>query len=163
MNLNNQSLYQSGNPLSAFNYKSEPFFYRFGARMNPGFASPPSDWSDLSANDLTSINNFAWTSIDTSQSVSNTLTSGDPQTPVFKAPAGMPVIFRLLHAGGIGDNQQVFELTGHVWQEEPFTKESTEIGFNKRSQSTGTTPAWGPTSHYNVVTTAGGRFKVTGD
>jgi manganese oxidase len=163
ISLNNKSLYQSGNPLSAFNYKSEPFFYRFGARMDPGFASPPSDWSDLSAADLSSINNFAWTSIDTSQAVSNTLTSGDPQTPIFKAPAGMPIVFRLLHAGGIGDNQQVFELTGHVWQEEPFTKESAEIGFNKRSQSTGTTPGWGPTSHFNVVTRAGGKFKVAGD
>ena len=163
MKLNGHSMYESGNNLSAFNYRTEPFFFRFGARMYPTPNTGPADWSNLTASDLATISPFQFSSIDTSQSTSNVLVSGEAQTPIFRAPAGMPVRYRVLAAGGIGDNQQVFELTGHVWQEEPYTKDSTEMGDNPLSQSTGTTPAWGPTSHYNVLVNAGGRYKVPGD
>ncbi len=164
LQLNGNSLYASGNPLSAFNYRSEPFFYRYGKRIDPGLQAPLPNWANLSAADLSNINNLQFSSIDTRKSVSNSLVGGDPQTPIFRAPAGMPVRFRLLDPAGIGDNQQVFELTGHVWQEEPFVKGSTKIGFNPASQYTGTTPGYGPTSHFDIVIPqAGGKFKVPGD
>jgi hypothetical protein len=131
--------------------------------MYPTPGTGPANWSDLSANDLATINSFSFTSIDTSQSTSNALVSGEPTTPIFRAPAGMPVRYRILAAGGIGDNQQAFELTGHVWQEEPYTKDSTEMGDNPLSQSTGVTPAWGPTAHYNILVNAGGRYRIPGD
>jgi len=124
----------------------------------------PKDWTNLSGNDLTNIGLLPWTAIDTSAAVSNQLVEADPLTPVFRAPAGMQVQYRLLDPGGIGDNQQVFELTGHVWQHEPYKNNSTEIGVNPRSMWTGTTPAYGTTSHYNILLgQAGGRFKVSGD
>lgn len=43
----------------------------------------------------------------------------DAQTPTFTACAGEPVRFRILHPGGINTNH-VFELHGHVWQEQPY-------------------------------------------
>jgi hypothetical protein len=170
--LNGNSLYASGNPLSAFNYRTEPFFYRYGSRLDGGLwipvpgvpPGPPKDWTSLSANDLGNINALSFTGTDTSQSASNELVGGDPQTPIFRAPAGMPVRFRLLDPGGIGDNQQVFELTGHVWPEEPYTKNSTAIGDNPKSNWTGTTTGYGTTSHYDIVIPhAGGANGVAGD
>ncbi|HEX4965035.1 MAG TPA: copper oxidase [Thermoanaerobaculia bacterium] len=165
MVLNGHSLYAAGNNLSAFNYRSEPFFYRFGALMNPALgASAPADWGHLSPGDLAATGAFQFTGLDTTPAVSNTLVAGDPQTPVFRAPAGMPVRFRLADPGGIGDNQQVFELTGHVWEEEPYTRDSTVIGHNPLSEATGVTGAYGPTSHYDVVlAAAGGANRVPGD
>jgi hypothetical protein len=83
----------------------------------------------------------------------------------------MPVRFRLLDPGGIGDNQQMFELTGHVWPEEPYTNDSREItdcttpkNCNSLSNWTGTTGGYGPTSHYDIVIgSAGGQARVPGD
>jgi hypothetical protein len=123
MLVNGNSFYKSGagNGLSAFNYRSEPFAYRFGTFMNNAMGSvAPAKWGDLSETDLTNIGNFQFSSIDTTLAASDTLVGADPQTPVFRAPGGIPVRFRLVDPGGIGDNQQVFELTGHVWEEEPF-------------------------------------------
>src|SRR5262249_1006637 len=149
------ALYTSGNNLSAANYRTEPFFYHYGASMNSAIAAQgvpaPQDWGNLSAADLANINNMPMTALDTHLATSNQLLGGDPLTPIFRAPAGMPVRYRLLNPGGIGDNQQVFELTGHVWQEEPFQNDSTVIGDNPQSQWTGTTTGYGATSHYNVL------------
>jgi manganese oxidase len=168
MLVNQQSLYGAGNNLSAFNYRSEPFFYRYGGYLNKamGKANAPKDWSNLGANDLTNITAFLFSSLDTTHATSDTLVAGDPQTPIFRAPGGMPVRFRLLDPGGVGDNQQVFELTGHVWEEEPFlpNSNSTILGHNPMSQHSGTTAAYGPTSHYNLlIDSAGGANQITGD
>ena len=164
-----QNSLSAPHPREPFNYRTEPFFYRFGSRLDGGLwvpvpTNPPADWTNLSPTDLSNITNLSGTGTDTRLSVSNELVGGDPQTPVFRAPAGMPVRFRLLDPGGIGDNQQVFELTGHVWPEEPYTQNSTAIGHNPKSNWTGTTPAYGTTSHYDVVIAhAGGARSVAGD
>lgn len=165
MLVNGNSLYASNNGLSAFNYKSEPFFYRYGTLMNAAMgSSAPQDWSKLSPGDLNNIGTFLFSSLDTTHATSNSLVGGDPQTPIFRAPAGMPVRFRLADPGGVGDNQQVFELTGHVWEEEPYQKNSTVLGHNPQSQHTGTTTGYGPTSHYDIlIDQAGGLNKIAGD
>ncbi|HKR66980.1 MAG TPA: copper oxidase [Thermoanaerobaculia bacterium] len=175
MQLNGNSLYQAAYPLSAFNYKTEPAFFRFGALVDPALGiSAPTDWSNLSASDVQNVANVATTGFDTTQTTANKLVGGDPVTPILRAPAGMPVRIHLLSPGGIGDNQQVFELTGHVWQETPFTNASTKIGFNPQSMWTGTTSGYGPTSSYPIVlqppptrdgsgSGAGGRFGIPGD
>jgi hypothetical protein len=167
MLVNGNSFYKSGtgNGLSAFNYRSEPFAYRFGTFMNGAMGSnAPANWEDLSQTDLVNIGNFQYSSIDTTLAASDTLVAADPQTPVFRAPGGMPVRFRLVDPGGIGDNQQVFELTGHVWEEEPFQQNSMVLGHNPLSQHSGTTAAYGPTSHYNIlIDSAGGADKIPGD
>jgi len=165
MLVNGQSFYTSGNNLSAFNYRSEPFFYRFGGFMNTAMGKQsPQDWSHLTASDLVNLAGFQFSSMDTTHAVSDSLVDGDPQTPIFRAPGGMPVRFRLVDPGGIGDNQQVFELTGHVWEEEPFQQNSTVLGHNPLSQHSGTTASYGPTSHYNIlIDSAGGANKIAGD
>ncbi|HKI02516.1 MAG TPA: hypothetical protein VKK31_11080 [Thermoanaerobaculia bacterium] len=43
-----------------------------------------------------------------------------PATPTFQACAGEQVRFRVLHAGGNTNTNQVFELYGHVWAETPY-------------------------------------------
>jgi hypothetical protein len=167
MELNGQSLYAASMPLSAFNYRSDPFFYRYGVNAAAGLpagTAPPVSWYDLQASDLANLQSISYSAFDTSGAISNTLTGGDPVTPVFRAPAGMPVRFRILHAPGIGDNQQVFELSGHQWQEQPYVERSTKIGHNRESAVTGTTSGVGPTSHFDIVIAqAGGHFKTPGD
>jgi hypothetical protein len=167
--LNGSSNYAAGNALPAVNYRTEPAIYRFGqllANFPNAFPAGPkiADWSNLAAGDLGTLANINWANVDTSKYISNTLAGADPETPIFSAPAGMPVRFRLLHAGGNGDNQQVFELSGHVWQAEPYQKASTVIADNTASPLVGVTSGYGVTSHFDVViASAGGAAKVPGD
>ncbi len=172
--LNGQSNYQAGNALSAVNYRTEPAIYRYGQKLAAVVAAippapncpnpPPWDWSNLTACNLVSLGNIQWSAFDTSHYLTNALVGGDPATPIYLAPAGMPVRFRLLHAGGNGDNQQVFELSGHVWQAEPYLKDSTAIGDNRASPYEGVQSGYGVTSHYDVVIpSAGGFGRVPGD
>ncbi|MBC3909716.1 cupredoxin domain-containing protein [Undibacterium umbellatum] len=141
MQYQGKSLYGAGTPMMAVNYRSEPFFYRYGTKTNVNLAA-----------------------IDTTAEVSNTLVNSDPQTPVFRANAGTPVRFRLFGPLGLADSMNVFELTGHQWQFEPYADNSTRIASNPASLSTGTQSGYGTTSHFDVVVDkAGGSFAVPGD
>lgn len=102
--------------------------------------------------------------LDFSNALSNTQVGGDPVTPVFTARLGAPIRFRVLHAGGHQRNH-VFELHGHVWQEEPYTSNSTVIGNNPLSEWKGSQAGHGPTNHINVVPMfgAGGKHRIGGD
>lgn len=173
--LNGQSNYQAGNALSAINYRTEPAIYRYGQSLTSVIptaatavcaASPASqwDWTNLTECNLTSLAGLQWSTLDTSAYLSNSLVGADPQTPIYRAPAGMPVRFRLLHAQGNGDNQQVFEISGHTWQAEPYTDNSSAIGDNQRSTYQGVQSGYGVTSHYDaVIPSAGGANKIPGD
>ncbi|BBB61418.1 multicopper oxidase [Undibacterium sp. KW1] len=141
MQYQGKSLYSAGAPMMAVNYRTEPFFYRYGTQVNLNLPA-----------------------IDTTAEVSNTLVNGDPQTPVFRANAGTPVRFRLFGPPGLADSMNVFELTGHHWQFEPYAGNSTRIASNPASLSTGTQSGYGTTSHFDVVVDkAGGTFAVPGD
>jgi hypothetical protein len=166
----------NGNPtysaLSAVNYRTDPFFYRYGQRISgvwSGGGLPQSggdleDWTKLTAADLKQINDLNWPGTDTSRAMSNSLVGGDPATPILGVPAGMPARIRLLGPPGNGDNQQTFELYGHVWQFQPYQDSSKVIGDNPASPTTGTQGGVGPTAHYDIVLpSAGGSFKVPGD
>jgi manganese oxidase len=171
MLLNGSSLSAAAGPMSAVNYKSEPPFYRYGALWSPPIGvTAPQDWTNLSLSDLQKVFGILLPIFDTTRTTANELVNGDPQTPILRAPAGMPVRIHILEPGGIGDNQQSFEITGHVWQETPFQNDSTKIGYNPKSYYTGVTPGFGPTTSYPIVLTregngtpAGGRFGVPGD
>jgi hypothetical protein len=100
---------------------------------------------------------------DVSRSFGNKLVQADPQTPIFTANAGQPVRFRLVQPGG-GTNGQVFTLHGHVWQEQPYKNNSTEIGENPLSEWIGSRDSYGAASHYDIVVSkAGGEDSVPGD
>jgi hypothetical protein len=131
---------------SALNYRTEPFSYRY---LNPDF--------------LVNSPSLPSPGLGISRSQSDTLVSADPQTPVFPAEAGKPLRIRVLHPAGL--DEQVFELHGHSWQEEPYSKGSTRIvDHNALSQWTGSRDSFGANSAFDVVLKhAGGTNAVKGD
>jgi hypothetical protein len=131
----------------AVNYRMEPLGYRFA---DPNWLA-----------DFTACNE---SSLGITRAMSDTLVLADPQTPVFTAPAGMPVRFRMLHPGGI--DEQVLTLHGHNWQEEPFVpgSRSTEQGTSATSNALGSRDAFGPNVSWDLlVDSAGGPARVPGD
>ncbi len=86
----------------------------------------------------------------------------DPVTPIYQVEPGAKVRFRVVHPWG--SDQQVFELYGHLWQEEPFTDDSTVMGSNPESEWQGFRAGWGSTDRLNIlIDSAGGPFQVPGD
>jgi hypothetical protein len=135
----------SGN--MAVNYRSEPMWFRLG--FDPGAVLEQTR------------------EVNTTNAVSNTLTGGDPATPVFTAKAGTPVRFRLVDPGGKG-RAGVFNLHGHVWQREPYLAgqvASQTIGNNPQSEYRGAQEGIGMINNFDIVLQngAGGAFKVPGD
>lgn len=139
---------ESGN--SAFNYRTEPIWFRMGYTPD----TPP--------NSTRNINNF-------DQVLLNSFTGTEPETPIFYTPLSTQVRFRVLHPAG--DTQaQTFELTGHLWQEEPYavgpaTKVPSEsIGYNALSNWQSVRTGVAASNHFNAqIPTAGGAFGVAGD
>ena len=128
----------------AINYRTEPLWKRMGY-------APETDFEDT--------RNFDFTNV-----LTNAQVGGDPQTPVFTARAGQQVRFRVLNANGHSRNN-VFNLHGHFWQEEPYANGSKVIGNNPLSEFKGAQYGIGPSSHYEVIPVngAGGARRVTGD
>ncbi|WP_224367840.1 copper oxidase [Hyalangium versicolor] len=139
-NLNLSNPATKNNVFAALNYGTEPITNRYGAST----VVPP----DLSC---AFSNQLAWTAEPV----------GDPQTFVFSAPAGMPARFRVLHSGPSGD--AVITLTGHSWQEEPYTQSSTRMGDNPKSRVTTSRAGFGPGGHFDMVVQAGGAQAIPGD
>lgn len=134
----------------AVNYRTEPMWKRVGFEPNATL-------------EFTRTQDFT-------NALSNSQVGGDPVTPVFVALRGKPVRFRLLHPGGHQRNN-VFQVHGHVWEEEPFitpigsTVGSTQIGSNPLSEWMGSYAGIGPSSHFNFVLKngAGGKYGAWGD
>jgi hypothetical protein len=128
----------------AFNYRTEPLW----KRMN---YEPQTPLEQTRANDYTNV-------------LSNTQVGGDPQTPIFTARAGQPVRLRLLMPAGHARND-VFQLHGHIWEDEPYMNNSTVIGSNPLSEWRGSQYGIGAGSHFDILLKngAGGKFNVPGD
>lgn len=128
----------------ALNYRTEPLWKRMGY-------APETEFDNT--------RNFDFTNV-----LTNAIVGGDPQTPVFTASAGQEVRFRILNANGHARNN-VFNLHGHFWQEEPYIKNSKMIGNNPLSEFKGALYGIGPSSHYEAipVNRAGGSRRVAGD
>ncbi|HSE18589.1 MAG TPA: hypothetical protein VLB46_16155 [Pyrinomonadaceae bacterium] len=128
----------------AVNYRTEPLW----KRMNYAPETP-----------FTTTRTFDFTNV-----LTNAQVGGDPQTPIFTAQAGQAVRFRILNANGHMRNN-VFNLHGHFWQEEPYTNNSKSIGNNPLSEFKGALYGIGPSSHYEVIPVngAGGARRVPGD
>ena len=128
----------------AINYRTEPLWKRMNYAPETPF-------------ELT--RNFDFTNV-----LTNAAVGGDPQTPIFTAQAGQAVRFRILNANGHMRNN-VFNLHGHFWQDEPFTNNSKAIGNNPFSEFKGTLYGIGPSAHYEVIPVngAGGGRRVPGD
>jgi hypothetical protein len=96
--------------------------------------------------------------------LSNSQVGGDPLTPVFTARIGQPVRFRILMPGGHARNN-VFQLHGHIWEEEPYASNSTVFGSNPLSEWKGAQYGIGAGSHFDLLLKhgAGGNFQIPGD
>ena len=128
----------------ALNYRSEPMWKRLG------FAP------DLP---LEQTRDFIFTN-----ALTNALVGGDPVTPVFTATRGTPVRFRILQPAGHARNG-VFQVHGHIWEEEPYASNSMIIAPNPLSEWKGSQGGHGPTNHIDIVPKhgAGGAFRIVGD
>jgi hypothetical protein len=130
----------------AFNYRTEPISYRY-----------------VDKTPMYLLNDPSLSPLGISRAQSDTLVSADPQTPIFAARAGEPFRLRVLHPAGL--NEEVFELHGHAWQEEPYSKGSLAIvSYNPLSQWTGSRDTFGANAAFDVVLkSAGGANSVKGD
>lgn len=123
---------------SAVNYRTEPQSFRYAGNTTIDFSCMLSDQL-----------------IQTLQK--------DPTTPILTADVGDAVRFRMTHPFGTGTSQ-VFTLHGHVWQRNPYTKDSQVIGDNNLSQWIGSRDNHGATDHFELVLNkAGGEAKQAGD
>ena len=84
-----------------------------------------------------------------------------PQTPIFCAQAGQKVRFRVVQPGT--DTDQMMEIHGHSWEQEPYTEDGARIGHNPDSQQLGT-QVISPNDKLDLVLdSAGGAFAQPGD
>jgi hypothetical protein len=84
-----------------------------------------------------------------------------PQTPIFCAQAGQKVRFRLVQPGT--DTDQMVEIHGHSWEQEPYQENGSRIGHNPNSQQMGT-QVISPNDRLDLVLdSAGGAFAQPGD
>lgn len=131
----NDDLRVSSQNSGSVNYRTEPFAFRYAGNATTDFSCM----------------------------TSNQLVSQEPQTPIFTAEVGDRARFRLTHPFGMG-NSQVFSLHGHVWQRNPYTKDSKEMGNNALSQWIGSRDNHGSTDHFDImVDKAGGEGGHAGD
>jgi hypothetical protein len=138
---------------SAVNYGAEPWTSRYGFSLGKRAFNLLDQTCGLSDRLVLSTG---------SPQFSQQNAVGDFRTPIFVAEAGSPARFHVLNPGGVND--QVFELHGHVWQEEPYIDNSTAIGNNTLSQWQGMRMGHGPTDHFDVVLpSAGGGHQIQGD
>ena len=143
----------------ALNYRTEPMWLRMGYEPD---APINGDGGACVGQGFCPVTR----SLDFTNVLSNNLPGvrGDPETPVFYAMAGTPVRMRLLEPGG-HPRAHVFNLHGHVWQEEPYINGSTAIGNNLLSEYKGSVHGHGPSNHFDAVLQngAGGYFATPGD
>ena len=134
---------------AGYNYRTEPTWLRQGISTSPPWVA-----QGLMDNSLVFSSTSALTGC-------LNLPCLDPATPGCDAEAGQMVMFRVAQAGG-GDNGHAFGVSGHSWQRQPFTDNSTRIGHNPQSMSIGGSDPIGPQSHLNVLVKAGGEARSAG-
>ncbi|HEV7674095.1 MAG TPA: multicopper oxidase domain-containing protein [Candidatus Angelobacter sp.] len=120
--------YASGNPVNilarledsedtgqaGFNYRTEPHWFRMGYAPEAPLTPKDGSCTPLCTRD-----------VDFTKVLSNGLVGADPQTPVFNATPGQAIRLRLVEPAGHPRNN-IFQLHGHVWEEEPYT---TPVAF----------------------------------
>ncbi|HEV7891410.1 MAG TPA: hypothetical protein VGP08_12270, partial [Pyrinomonadaceae bacterium] len=142
----------------AVNYRTEPLWKRMGFDPDQPLTGKPEPGEPLDPR--TPTRDFDFTDV-----LSNSKIGGlDPETPVFTAAAGQAVRVRLLQPGGHSRNN-VFMLHGHIWEEEPYAKDSVILDSNPLSEWKGSQYGVGPGSHFDFLLKhgAGGAFAISGD
>jgi len=158
---------------AGFNYRTEPHWFRMGyapeAPLNPAHGA----CAPLCTKD-----------VDFTRVLTNSLVGGDPQTPVFTATPGQAIRLRLVEPVGHPRNN-IFQLHGHVWEEEPYTTpvsftggayngrtiigtsvlgstiiadqpvSSSDFVNNRYSEWEGSQMGVGPSSHFDIIPSGG--------
>ncbi|HEX8353690.1 MAG TPA: hypothetical protein VF611_12365, partial [Pyrinomonadaceae bacterium] len=140
----------------AFNYRTEPLWKRMGFAPETHLSCGQDDDGNF-ITDCTRNRDFT-------NVLSNSMVGEDPVTPIFTARTGEAVRFRILHPAGHARNN-VMQVHGHIWEEEPYTANSTVLGSNQFSEWKGSQYGVGPGSHFDLLLKngAGGAFRVPGD
>ncbi|MDT7687788.1 MAG: manganese oxidase [Acidobacteriota bacterium] len=142
----------------AVNYRTEPLWKRMGFAPDTPLTGGADPGQPIDTRTPTRDYEF-------SDVLSNSKIGGyDPETPVFTATVGQDVRMRLVQPGGHA-RDNVFMLHGHIWEEEPYTNNSTVLGHNPLSEWKGSQYGVGPGSHFDFLLKhgAGGAFGVSGD
>ncbi|NOT85594.1 MAG: hypothetical protein HOP02_12640 [Methylococcaceae bacterium] len=159
------SLQQDGQPMAnlrsaddaedtgqkAFNYRTEPLWARIGTVPS---ASP----------EMTNAYDFSNAFSSKVAHAGCSTPPCDPATPIFSAKAGMEVRFRVVHPAGHPRNHS-FTVFGHDWLTNPWTADSTVMGYNKdNGNRVGSAYSIGPMRHINMlIDKAGSDFSIPGD
>jgi len=144
---------------TAFNYRNEPLWARFGLPPDTPITGGP----DIPPG-TTTLNDLIYTNSLSSNTTSFNCgaTPCDPLTPIFEAKPGTNVRFRITQAAG-HPRQHAFTLFGHHWNFEPWQNASLVQGTNPLTFDIGAIGGFGPTRHFNILTVAGGLTRKTGD
>ena len=105
---------------AAINYRTEPLWFRQGYPVETPLTGT-SDFGDPVTSSLYTKD------IDFKNVLSNSQVGGDPQTPIFQAHAGNAIRLHLLQPAGHQRNN-IFQIHGHVWEEEPYTTTAATQG-----------------------------------
>ena len=126
------------------NYRTEPMWFRMGFAPNAELGYTRG--------------------LDFRNSLTDAQVGGRPQTPILEASPGQAVRFRVAQPGGHARNH-VFNLFGHIWEEEPFMAGSSVIGTNPLSEWKGARDLIGVGNRSDLLLRngAGGRFNRLGE
>src|SRR5262249_17779094 len=158
---------------AGFNDRTEPHWFRMG--YAPEAPLTPKDGACVP---------LCTKDVDFTNVLSNALVGGDPQTPVFKATPGQAMRLHLVQPVGHPRNN-IFQLHGHVWEEEPYTTpvaftggtysgrtiigtpvlgstiiadqptSSSDFVNNRVSEWEGSQMGVGPSSHFDIIPSGG--------
>lgn len=174
----------------AFNYRTEPLWARMGVGSGAAFEGLRGvDQSSIFSNwEFCQDGSKPKAGICTDES--KVLGYGPPATPMFTAIAGDAVRFRIVQPSG-HPRQHTFTVYGHSWPESPWnigepvtvsSRDNYDIqgsyklidkakffpdgkplnGAIPEGVITGAVNGIGPMRHFNILTTAGGKFNVPG-
>jgi hypothetical protein len=120
---------------AGFNYGMEPSWFRF--KLPPdvpfGNAGAPNSFGSLPNAHAMYANELVAAEPNAIPAIPGVAAAGDPQTPVFRAPADVlnvnPVNDTRMYVlnGASADRDGVFILHGHVWDREPYVCTGTDV------------------------------------
>jgi len=147
--------YKSGNPVkiqaheedpedtgnAGFNYRTEPHWFRKGYAAEAPFSPINGVCDPLCTKDVdfSDVLNNTFTNFFTGAA-----TTAEPQTPIFTATPGQAIRLRLVQPVGHPRNN-IFQLHGHVWEEEPYTTPVAFTGATYSGRTVLGTPVLGST------------------
>ncbi len=126
---------------AGFNYRTEPHWFRKGYAPEAPLTAGDAACVPLCTKDVDFTNVL-------SNNVTNFFTGAvlgqDPQTPIFTATPGQAIRLRLVQPVGHPRNN-IFQLHGHVWEEEPYTTPVAFTGATYSGRTVLGTPVLGST------------------